>query len=110
MSPQPWLEHVVERKGVRDRFSRVDGLSGPTGGLKAEHLAAHVDDLEVEPGSVVVVGDTPDDADAALEVGTGVILYNGGSHHLPLLEGLGHPLAHSLVEAVVMAARLAHEE
>lgn len=106
MSPQTWLEHVVESKGVLGRFSRVDGLSGPTGGLKADHLASHVAILGADPGTVVVVGDTPDDALAASEVGARVVLYNGGSHHLPLLEGLGHPVAHSLVDAVSMAGRL----
>jgi hypothetical protein len=35
-----------------------------------------------------------------------VVLYDGGSHHLPHLEDMGAPVARSLVEAVEIAATL----
>lgn len=106
MSPQEWLEQIVGARGVSHRFSLVDGLRGPTGGLKAQHMKEHIDALEVEPAMTVVVGDTPDDARAARHVGARVVLYDGGSHHLPHLEVMGAPVAHSLVEAVEIAATL----
>lgn len=106
MSPQDWLERVVSSKGVAERFVLIDGLSGPTGGVKAQHMEEHVQALDIHPQRVVVIGDTPDDAVAARHVGAGVVLYDGGSHHLPHLEGMGAPVAHSLVEAVEIASSL----
>ncbi len=104
MSPQGWLESVVAVKGVAHRFSVVDGLRGPTGGLKAQHLEEHIESLGVEASRTVVVGDTPDDAVAARHVGAHVVLYDGGSHHLPTLRGMGAPVAHTVVEAVQIAS------
>jgi phosphoglycolate phosphatase-like HAD superfamily hydrolase len=106
MSPQEWLEQIVGARGVAHRFSLVDGLRGPTGGLKAQHMKEHINALEAEPSTTVVVGDTPDDARAARHVGARVVLYDGGSHHLPHLEDMGAPVARSLVEAVEIAATL----
>ncbi len=104
MSPQDWLERVVSSKGVAERFLVIDGLRGPTGGVKAHHMKEHIEALDIHPGRVVVIGDTPDDAVAARHVGASVVLYDGGSHHLPHLEGMGAPVAHSLVQAVEIAS------
>ena len=106
MSPQTWLDDVVGRKGVSSRFAMVDGLSGDTGGLKAAHLQEHLEAQALDPGRTVVVGDTPDDATAARQAGAQPILYDGGSHHLPALQGMDAPIAHSLVEAVAIAKAL----
>ena len=106
MSPHEWLADVVGRKELTGRFTLVDGLSGPTGGLKAAHLREHLDSQSLDPSLTVVVGDTPDDAVAARTVGAHPILYNGGSHHLPHLEEMKTPVAHSLVEAVAIAKTL----
>lgn len=106
MSPQEWLEGIVRRKGVIERFSLVSGLSGETGGLKAEHMKEHIDALGIDPGRTVVIGDTPDDAQAARHVGAHVVLYDGGSHHLPVLQQTDAPVAHSLMEAVEIAKGL----
>ena len=106
MSPQMWLDDVVGRKGVSSRFTLVDGLSGDTGGLKATHLEEHLRTQGLDPHRTVVVGDTPDDAVAARQVGAQPILYDGGSHHLPTLQGMGAPVAHTLVEAVSLARTL----
>lgn len=106
MSPQDWLEGILHRKGVSHRFSLVTGLRGETGGLKAAHMTQHIKSLDVDPQSTVMIGDTPDDAAAARHVGAAVVLYNGGSHHLPMLEQTNAPVAHSLVEAVEIARSL----
>ena len=106
MSPQAWLEGAVTSRGVFERFDLVDGLKVETGGLKAVHMQEHVEVLDLIPERIVVIGDTPDDAAAARHVGATAILYDGGSHHLPHLQGMGVPIAHSLVEAVEIASAL----
>jgi phosphoglycolate phosphatase-like HAD superfamily hydrolase len=103
MSPQDWLEGIVERLGLTERFALVDGLSGPTGGLKAAQLDEHLRNLGIEGGSVAVVGDTPDDVAAARHVGATPILFHGGSHHREILEAEGVPIAETVVEAVEIA-------
>lgn len=103
MSPQDWLDGIVTRLGVHDRFEIVDGLSGPTGGLKARHLEDHLEVLGLESSAVVVVGDTPDDVAAARHVGARAILFHGGSHHMEVLEAEGVPIAETIEEAVELA-------
>ncbi len=103
MSPQDWLTKIVDRLGLTERLALVDGLSEPTGGLKAIHMEEHLRLLGIDGESVVVVGDTPDDVAAARHVGARAILFHGGSHHLDVLEAEGVPIAETLVEAVDLA-------
>ena len=100
----------VESYGIVDRFTLIDGLRIPSGGLKAVHLETHLETLQLEPDNVVVIGDTPDDAAAAQGVGAGIILYDGGSHHLHVLEDVAAPVAHTLGEAIDFAVRVAAGE
>jgi len=110
MSIHDHLLDAVVSRGIADRFSLIDGLTGPTGGLKTRHLADHLFALGRDPADVLLIGDTPDDAMAAREVGARVVLYDGGSHHLPTLEAVGTSVAHSLNEAVDLAWRIASDE
>lgn len=103
MSPQDWLDSIVDRLGLTEWFEIVDGLSGPTGGLKATHLEMHLATLDIDGSDVVVVGDTPDDVAAAKHVGARPILFHGGSHHMDVLEAEGVPIAETISDAVEMA-------
>jgi phosphoglycolate phosphatase-like HAD superfamily hydrolase len=103
MSPQDWLDGIVDRLGISQRFEIVDGLSGPTGGLKARHLEDHLEVLGVQGSTVVVVGDTSDDVAAARHVGARAILFHGGSHHMDVLEAEGVPIAETIEEAARLA-------
>lgn len=103
MSPQDWLDGIVERLGLAEWFEIVDGLSGPTGGLKAAHLEVHLGTLEIEGSATVVVGDTPDDVAAARHVGARPVLFHGGSHHMDVLEAEGVPIAETIPEAAAIA-------
>jgi phosphoglycolate phosphatase-like HAD superfamily hydrolase len=103
MSPQDWLTKIVARLGLTPRFDLVDGLSGPTGGLKAQHLETHLETLGVDGRATIVIGDTPDDVAAAHRVEATPILFHGGSHHIEILEAEGVPIAETLVEAAEVA-------
>lgn len=106
MSPQDWLDRIVARLGIKDRFVRVDGMVEVTGGLKASYLERHLGLMGISGETTIVVGDTPDDVAAARHVGATPILFHGGSHHLELLEEEGVPIAETLVEAVELALEL----
>jgi phosphoglycolate phosphatase-like HAD superfamily hydrolase len=101
------LVPLVTKLGVHDHFVRIDGLRGPGGGLKAPHLAAHLERVVHtagdDPSKVLIVGDALDDAAAAAGVGTRCVLYDGGSHPREELERAGVPVADSLVHALELA-------
>ncbi|MEV4710669.1 HAD hydrolase-like protein [Micromonospora sp. NPDC049374] len=98
------LVPTVETYGLTGRFARVDGLRAQVGGdRKAESLARHLDALGVDGRSVVLIGDSLDDADAALSVGARAVLYTGGFTDRSRLLAAGHPVADTLTEAVTLA-------
>jgi phosphoglycolate phosphatase-like HAD superfamily hydrolase len=98
------LVPAVQRYGLTQRMLRVDGLrSAVGGGSKAPHLKAHLDLLGVTGDECVLIGDSVDDADAAVEVGARVVLYEGGFTHPSQLRATGHPVATSLLMAVRLA-------
>ncbi len=97
---------VVEQRGLLDRMVLVQGNRDDPGGEKARHLFRHLSMLDVGPESVLMIGDSIDDAVAAGVVGTACVLYDGGSHHVDDLEDVGVPVAGSLVAAVEMATQL----
>ena len=93
----------LERFGEIGRFCLVDGVREWCDDPKAERLVVHLRTLGIDdPDTVLLVGDTLDDAAAAVGVGTRIVLYDGGSHHRDDLAGSGHPVATSLVEALAL--------
>ncbi len=98
------LVPLVEQLGVARHFARVDGRVGPNGGHKAEHLVRHLAALDVDPGDVVVIGDSIDDAWAAQHVGARAILHTGGFYASAALSAAGVPVVDSLADAVALAA------
>ena len=102
------LVPLVRRFGLDERMARVDGLRALVGGgPKAPHLVAHLAAVGVAAGEAVLVGDTVDDADAAHEVGAGIVLYAGGITDEARLRATGAPVASSLLDAVALAVELA---
>ncbi|MEG3634237.1 HAD family hydrolase [Micromonospora palythoicola] len=98
------LVPAVETYGLTGRFARVDGLRAQIGGdRKAESLARHLDALGIDGRSVVLIGDSLDDADAARSVGARAVLYSGGFTDRARLLASGHPVADSLTQAVTLA-------
>lgn len=100
------LLEVVARHGLIDRMALVQGNRDDPGGEKASHLLRHLKTLDMGPESVVMIGDSIDDARAAGVVGTACVLYDGGSHHVVDLEDLGVPVTDSLVAAVEIATQI----
>jgi phosphoglycolate phosphatase-like HAD superfamily hydrolase len=97
----------VSRRGLTSWLSRVDGLPGKVGGhRKAAYLEAHLSALEVPASTVVLVGDSVDDGDAASAVGARCVLYAGGFTDVALLRETRLPVASTLTEAVQLAASL----
>ncbi|WP_067129273.1 HAD family hydrolase [Microtetraspora malaysiensis] len=90
----------IGEMGIDRHFSRVDGLRAAAGGPKAEHMAAHVLGLGVDPEKVVVIGDSVDDAHAAQHVGARAILYTGGMSSRAELGAVGVPVVDSLANAL----------
>jgi phosphoglycolate phosphatase-like HAD superfamily hydrolase len=101
------LVPTVRTFGLSGHFRRVDGLRDTVGGgPKAGHLARHLTELGVSGESVVLIGDSIDDALAADAVGARCVLYAGGVTHPDRLRDSGWPVADSLTEAVRLAATL----
>jgi phosphoglycolate phosphatase-like HAD superfamily hydrolase len=104
-----WEEDLVacvNRRGLSDRMGLVQGNRNDAGGEKAAHLRRHLEALAADAGTVVMIGDSLDDAAAAVAVGSHCVLYDGGSHHREELEQTGVPVTDSLVDAVAVAARM----
>lgn len=108
MFPHVDLVPLVERLGITRYFDRIDGLADEgRGDRKASYLARHLRELTAgkDRAAVVVIGDTPDDAAAASDLGVRAILYDGGSHHRVDLEAMQVPVVATLVEAVELALK-----
>ncbi|MFC0030956.1 HAD family hydrolase [Micromonospora chaiyaphumensis] len=101
------LVPTVQTYGLTPHFTRVDGLRAAVGGgPKAEWLEKHLAELGLDGRQVVLVGDSLDDADAALSVGARCVLYTGGLSDPARLRTSGHPVADTLTEAVTLAQTL----
>lgn len=96
MYPHDALLPLVRTRGIDHHFVQIDGLRGPAGDAKSAYLAAHLDAIEVAAGSVLMVGDTPDDALAAASVGAECVLVHNGSHHRHTLEATGAEVVTSI--------------
>ncbi|MER7164795.1 HAD hydrolase-like protein [Micromonospora sp. NPDC000207] len=101
------LVPAVRTYGLDGRFVRVDGWRAAVGGdRKAASLIRHLAHLDVDPGRVVLIGDSLDDAEAAEAVGARAVLYTGGFTDAERLRASGHPVATTLTGAVHLAATL----
>ncbi|MFC9327896.1 HAD family hydrolase [Kitasatospora sp. NPDC057015] len=67
LAPHEQLMHEVRHVGITGLMERVDGRIGPSVTSKAPALAAHLHALGpgIDPATVIVIGDSVDDATAA---------------------------------------------
>jgi phosphoglycolate phosphatase-like HAD superfamily hydrolase len=83
MCPQDVLLPQVERWGILGYFVLVDGFQGRGPDVKAWHLKEHLVSLGLARlDEIVLIGDTLDDALAAVEVGVDCIVYHSGEDAL----------------------------
>lgn len=101
------LRRLVARFDLDGCFVLVEGQPAKGPDTKEASLARHLarlrDEVGVEPGDVVAIGDTVDDAAAAEACGIACVLVEGGPHPPDVVAGLGVPLAPSLLDAVDVA-------
>lgn len=107
MHPHERLTALMERFGIAGRFVRVDGQHGADAGYKAEHLAEHLERLELTGERVLVIGDSVDDAAASETVGARCVLYRSGLHSVEALRRAEVPVAATLREALTLGLRKA---
>lgn len=87
------LVPTVQTYGLTGQFVRVDGLRASVGGdRKAESLRRHLAELGVDGRDVVLIGDSVDDADAAVSVGAAPSSTPAGS---PTRSGCAPPATRS---------------
>jgi len=100
MYPHDELMPLVRKAGIADYFVAMDGLRGAYG-RKAPHLRRQLDELGLDPSTVLLVGDSVDDAAAARECGTGFRLYHAGRDALHARDHFaGMSIVDTLGEAV----------
>lgn len=103
------LVPAVQGHGLTPYFQRIDGLPALRehgGDHKAPYLQRHLAAQGLDGTEVVLIGDSVDDAHAAVAVGARCVLYSGGFTHPDQLRATGMPVAESLAEAVERARAL----
>jgi phosphoglycolate phosphatase-like HAD superfamily hydrolase len=95
------LTPTVEQYGLTSYFTRVDGLAAAIGGgSKADSLIRHLEAQQLDPATVVLIGDVVDDSEAAQAAGTQCILVSTGAMSRSSLEATGAPVTNSIAEAI----------
>ncbi|GAA3626616.1 HAD-IA family hydrolase [Nonomuraea rosea] len=100
LAPHAHLVAKVDSFGIARHFIRIDGVTCAMGGEKGEHMTAHIAAIGVEPGEILVIGDSVDDGLAAKHVGARAVLYAGGMTSRAELKGTGLPVVDTLAEAM----------
>lgn len=97
------LLRELDHRGLSSHLLGADGRRHGRGDLKAAYLADHLASFAIDPTDCVLVGDSIDDADAAVSVGARCVLYAGGITDGDRLEATSCPVVATLVEAVTLA-------
>lgn len=100
MHPHETVAHLARHFALTEQLVRIDGQQGPDAGFKQDHLATHLQALDIAPDSALLIGDSVDDARAAHAVGTHCVLYASGLHTVEALHAENVPVTHSLPQAV----------
>lgn len=104
---QEALETGISHYGIRDYFLGLVGTDNIYARGKVDQGRHWIEQLEWEPGEIVMIGDTLHDFEVAEAIGTDCILMAHGHHCPKRLAETGAPVVHSLAELV---ARLGDPE
>jgi phosphoglycolate phosphatase-like HAD superfamily hydrolase len=101
------LLELLARLGLAEGFARIDGDQRFDGGPKSDRLRDHLSVQRLDPGDVVLIGDTLDDAAAARSAGAQCLLVaEHSSHHFPALEAAAATVPTVLDAATIVVAML----
>ncbi|MBU2446156.1 MAG: HAD family hydrolase [Bacteroidetes bacterium] len=89
---QDTLETLVDHFGLRDFFLKVVGLNDHYAKSKLDNGKLLINGLGIEPGQVVLVGDTMHDHEVAKSIGTDCVLIFGGHQSKERLKTCGVPV------------------
>ena len=96
------LEGMLSEYGVREFFSKIYGLEDPYAHTKIERGRALMDDLQLPPAGVLLVGDTTHDYEVARAIGCRCILLAGGHQSQHRLRKCGCPVLSDLPELLAL--------
>ena len=95
---QDTLEELLEHFEVRRFFTKVIGADDHYATGKVGQGLSWIRELNVDPGEVVLVGDTVHDFEVARAMGTACVLIPGGNHDRARLLSCGVPVLDGLRE------------
>ena len=97
-SKKSYLDQAVIEYKIKDFFSLVDGLDNHHAAGKLSLARDHIEKINLDPQSILLIGDTLHDAEIAHELGLRCCLIPNGHHSKKRLELSGASLVGSLVE------------
>jgi phosphoglycolate phosphatase len=104
---QDLLLESLKRVGFLEFFDLVYGVNNLDGASKLERGKELAAALKDGISSAVIIGDTLHDAEVASALGAKCVLISCGHQDSPRFAELSHPVADSLVEAVMLASEIA---
>lgn len=96
---QSALEKGIGHYGIRDHFIGLCGTDNIYAHGKIDRGRMWIDQLEVDPFEVVLIGDTLHDYEVAEAIGAQCVLLGHGHHSPERLSSSGRPVVNSLSEA-----------
>ncbi len=97
-SKKTYLDQAVIDYKIKDFFSLIDGLDNHHAAGKLSLARVHIEKLNLDPQSILLIGDTLHDAEIAQELGLHCCLIPNGHQSKKRLELSGASLAESLVD------------
>lgn len=95
---QTMVEELVEHYGIAEFFESISGLDNHHAAGKTEIGIAWLEELGIDPGTILLVGDTVHDYEVAEAMGVNCLLVYSGHHTRERLEATGAPVFDRLEE------------
>jgi len=92
------LENSLSKKGIRDFFTHVAGISNHYADGKLETARKLIERIKISPERICLFGDTLHDLEVANQIGCNCVLIADGHQSYERLENAGVPVFGSLIE------------